>query len=63
MSENNTQLVVVNDLKTDLKREAIALVKATAVDCAGALKCRVSEYAKYAVQRLFDQLINHIQAS
>lgn len=62
MVEKNNELVVVNNWKDDLKAEANAQCKEIANSCMLSLKQSASEYARFAVQRIFDHLIDCVNA-
>ena len=61
MVERNNEIVVV-DWKEDLKSEAKVQCLAVANNCLESLKQSSSEYAKFAVDKFFEQLINYINS-
>lgn len=59
MSEKN-EIVVATNWKKDLKTEANVQCKAVANDFMQSLKVSAGDYAKYAIRRIFDELINYM---
>ena len=62
MAEKDKELVVVDNWKADLKKEANVQCKAVANSCMMSFKKSASEYAKYAVERIFDHWIDCMNA-
>lgn len=62
MPEKNNELVVVNNWKDDLKAEAYIYGKTLVNSCMQNLRDNAGEYARYAVQRIIDHLIDCVNA-
>ena len=62
MVEKHNELETVNNWKEDLMTEANRQSIAVVNSCMVTLKNSVSEYAKFAVQRIFDHIIDCLNA-